>query len=142
MTMRARIIAAAFVGVSVSPALAETLFCSTSFQGYRVCDDGHGYRSTERRWQGLTIGQDSDGSRWTTAEGGMVRSPRSRARSAEPRRHVASAGRVRTGFLACRARSPWRVGLGQRDWNAVLRGSLGPSLFPPSATVLCSARRG
>jgi hypothetical protein len=67
MTMRALIIATAFVSVGVSPALAETLFCSTSFQGYRVCDDGHGYRSTEWEWQGMTIGQDSDGSRWTTS---------------------------------------------------------------------------
>ena len=65
MTMRALILAAAFV--SVSPALAETLYCSTSFQGYRVCDDGHGYRSFEWQWQGMTIGQDSDGSHWTTS---------------------------------------------------------------------------
>ena len=64
--MRALIVAAAFVSVS-GPALAETLYCSTSFQGYRVCDDGHGYRSTEWQWQGMTIGQDSNGSRWTTS---------------------------------------------------------------------------
>lgn len=64
--MRALIIASALVGVS-DPALAETLFCSTSFQGYRVCDDGHGYRSTEWQWKGMTIGQDSDGNRWTTS---------------------------------------------------------------------------
>jgi hypothetical protein len=49
MTMRALIIA--------------VLYCSTSFQGYRICDDGHGYRSTEWRWQGS---QDSDGNRRTT----------------------------------------------------------------------------
>jgi hypothetical protein len=66
MTMRALIIAAAFVGVT-GPAPAETLFCSTSVQGYRVCDDGHGYRSTEWQWQGMTIGQDSNGRRWTTS---------------------------------------------------------------------------
>jgi hypothetical protein len=64
MTMRALIIAL----VSVSPALAETLFCSTSIQGYRVCDDGHdGYRSTEWLWQDVGIGSDSDGSRWSYA---------------------------------------------------------------------------
>jgi hypothetical protein len=44
------------------------IFCTTSFQGYRVCDDGHGYRSTEWQWQGQTIFQDnSDGNRWTTS---------------------------------------------------------------------------
>ena len=56
------------VSVSVSgPALAETLFCSTSFQGYRVCDDGHSYLSTEWQWQGMTVGQDSDDNRWSTS---------------------------------------------------------------------------
>ena len=65
MTMRAAIIAAAFA--VAAHADAETLTCSTSFQGYTVCDDGHGYRSTEWQWQGMTIGRDSDGSRWTTS---------------------------------------------------------------------------
>ena len=37
--------------IGVGPALAESLYCSTSFQGYRVCDNGHGYRLTEWRWQ-------------------------------------------------------------------------------------------
>ena len=64
--MRAAIIAAAFVGVS-GPALAETLYCSTSFQGYTTCQGADGYRSTEWLWQGMTIGQDSDGNRWTTS---------------------------------------------------------------------------
>ena len=64
--MRTVLIAVVFVSVS-GPALAETLFCSTSFQGYRVCDDGHGYRSTEWQWQSMTLGQDSDGNRWTTS---------------------------------------------------------------------------
>ena len=41
------------------------LFCTT-WQGYRLCDDGHGYRSTEWQWQGRTIRQDSDGGAWTT----------------------------------------------------------------------------
>jgi hypothetical protein len=51
----------------VSAAHAETLTCSTSFQGYRICTGPGGYRSTEWRWQGMTIGQDSDGARWTTS---------------------------------------------------------------------------
>ena len=33
-------IIAALIGVS--PALADPLYCSTSFQGYRVCQDSHG----------------------------------------------------------------------------------------------------
>ena len=64
--MRALIIAAALVCVS-GPALAETLYCSTSFQGYRVCDDGHGYRSTEWLWQGVIVGSDSNGNHWTSS---------------------------------------------------------------------------
>jgi hypothetical protein len=63
--MRALIIASALV--SVSPALPETLFCSTSFQGYRICSSPGGYRSTEWRWQDRAIGQDSDGHRWSTS---------------------------------------------------------------------------
>ena len=50
-----------------SPAHAQTVTCSTSYQGYRVCDDGHGYMSTKSRWQGMTLGQDSGGNRWTTS---------------------------------------------------------------------------
>jgi hypothetical protein len=34
----------------VSAASAETLTCSTSFQGYRVCQGPGGYRSTETPW--------------------------------------------------------------------------------------------
>ena len=45
------------------PALAETLTCST-WQGIRTCPDSHGYTSHETQWQGMTIGQDSDGNRW------------------------------------------------------------------------------
>ena len=59
------IVIAALIGVS--PALADPLYCSTSFQGYRVCQDSHGYRSTEWDRDGMTIGQDSDGNRWTTS---------------------------------------------------------------------------
>ena len=47
--------------------IAIAIFCAASFQGYRVCDDGHGYRSTEWQWQDQTIGQDSDGNHWTSS---------------------------------------------------------------------------
>ena len=36
----------------VSAAHAETLTCSTSFQGYRVCQGPDGYRSIESEWRG------------------------------------------------------------------------------------------
>jgi hypothetical protein len=57
-------IIAALIGVS--PALADPLYCSTSFQGYRVCQDSHGYRSTEWNRDGMTIGQDNDGNHWSS----------------------------------------------------------------------------
>lgn len=57
-------IIAALIGVS--PALADPLYSSTSFQGYRVCQDSHGYRSTEWDRDGMTIGQDSDGNHWSS----------------------------------------------------------------------------
>ena len=53
--------------MSMRAAMIAVLFCTTSFQGYRVCDDGHGYRSTEWRWQDRTIGEDNRGNRWTTS---------------------------------------------------------------------------
>jgi hypothetical protein len=43
------------------------LFCTTSCQGYRVCDDGHGYSSIENEWMGRAIGQDSDGNHWISS---------------------------------------------------------------------------
>jgi hypothetical protein len=62
---------AAAVGViviaTITPALAETLTCSTSFQGYRVCSGPGGYRSIEQPWQGRVIGEDNEGRRWTTS---------------------------------------------------------------------------
>jgi hypothetical protein len=75
------LIAVALIGVT--PALADPLYCSTSFQGYRVCQDSHGYRSTEWDRDGMTIGQDSDGRRWTTSrwrdmETTTVEQPRAR----------------------------------------------------------------
>jgi hypothetical protein len=55
-----------FIAVS-SPALADSVTCSTSFQGYRVCSGPGGYRSTETQWRGMTIGQDNQGDRWSTS---------------------------------------------------------------------------
>ena len=48
-------------------AITVAIYCSTSFQGYRTCSSPDGYRSTETQWQGLVIGQDNDGNRWTTS---------------------------------------------------------------------------
>ena len=62
--MRAAVIAA-LIGVSLS--LADTVTCSTSFQGYRVCSRRSGYVSTEWSRDGMRFGQDSDGNRWTTS---------------------------------------------------------------------------
>jgi hypothetical protein len=50
-----------------SAALADPVYCSTSFQGYRVCSSPDGYTSTEWSRDGLRFGQDSDGNRWTTS---------------------------------------------------------------------------
>ena len=61
------VIVIATIIIYISPALADPLYCSTSFQGYRVCQDSHGYRSTEWDRDGMTIGKDSDGRRWTTS---------------------------------------------------------------------------
>ena len=65
VTVTAIIIAAL---ASMTPAsAAETLRCTTSFQGYRVCQGPDGYRSTEWEWQGFTIGDDNRGDRWSTS---------------------------------------------------------------------------
>lgn len=48
MTMRALIAVAAAL-TSLTSASAETLHCSKSFQGYRICDDGHGHRCA--KWE-------------------------------------------------------------------------------------------
>jgi hypothetical protein len=66
--MKLTFVAVGVVIAAITPALAdEPLACSTSFQGYRVCSGPGGYRSTEWDRDGMTIGQDSDGSRWTTS---------------------------------------------------------------------------
>lgn len=59
------LIIATIIYTSMTPANAETLRCTTSFQGYRVCDNGHDYRSAEWGRDGMRFGQDSDGRRWT-----------------------------------------------------------------------------
>jgi hypothetical protein len=65
--MRLTFCAAILVAIAVTPAPADSVTCSTTFQGYRVCQGPDGYRSTETQRQGMTIGQDSDGDRWTTS---------------------------------------------------------------------------
>jgi hypothetical protein len=63
--MRAVIIVAMLLSSDLT--LAETLRFTTSFQGYKICDDGHGNKSTEWSRDGTRFGQDSDGNRWTTS---------------------------------------------------------------------------
>lgn len=36
------------------------------FQGYRICTSPDGRTSAEWEWQGMRLGQNSDGDRWTT----------------------------------------------------------------------------
>ena len=74
---------ASFVfAVIIIPALAdEPLYCSTSFQGYRVCSGPDGYVSHESTWNGITTRDDNRGNHWTTSRGTPA-SPRS-ARSAD-----------------------------------------------------------
>ena len=57
-------VAVGVVIAALGPALADELM---SFQGYRVCSGPGGDTSTEWRWQGMTIGQDNQGHRWTTS---------------------------------------------------------------------------
>jgi hypothetical protein len=49
-----------------APVDADTLTCST-WQGYRTCQDGHGYVSHESTWNGITTGSDNRGDTWTTS---------------------------------------------------------------------------
>ncbi len=51
-----------------APALSsDTLTCSTSFQGYKICSGPSGYRSTEWSRDGMRFGDDNAGNRWTTS---------------------------------------------------------------------------
>jgi hypothetical protein len=54
------------VMIGVSPALADTMTCST-FAGVRTCLGGHGFMSHETTWNGITTGSDNRGDRWTTS---------------------------------------------------------------------------
>lgn len=47
-------------------AISVAVYCSTSFQGYRICTSPDGRTSTEWERQGMRLGQNSDGDRWTT----------------------------------------------------------------------------
>ena len=51
-------------------ARAETLTCSTSFQGYRTCQGPNGYRSFEWENGGRLYGDDNRGNRRMTIPGG------------------------------------------------------------------------
>ena len=51
------------------PAHAETLRCTTSFQGYKVCQGPDGYRSFEFENGGRLYGDDNRGNKWTTFNG-------------------------------------------------------------------------
>jgi hypothetical protein len=58
---------AIIIALMAAPASAQTLTCSTSFQGYRVCQGPDGYRSTESTWNGIITGSDNRGDTWTTS---------------------------------------------------------------------------
>jgi hypothetical protein len=51
---------------SITPALADTVTCST-FTGVRTCWSPGGYVSHESTWNGITAGDDNQGYRWTTS---------------------------------------------------------------------------
>jgi hypothetical protein len=57
---------ALFVALTIVPASAETLTCST-WQGMRTCTSPGGYVSHESTWNGFTTGDDNRGDRWTTS---------------------------------------------------------------------------
>ena len=83
---------------SAGVAFAVVLYCSTSFQGYRICQDSQGYRSTEWDRDGTRYGQDSDGRRWTTSGGKGSRRRRSTSRQGAD----VFPGRARTAFSPSR----------------------------------------
>ena len=65
--IKAAIIIAALIQ-SAGTLDAQTVTCSTSSQGYRVCQGPHGWRSFETQRQGMTIGDDNRGDRWSTSQ--------------------------------------------------------------------------
>jgi hypothetical protein len=48
---------------------AETVTCSTSFQGYSICQGPNGYRSFEWENGGSLYGDDNRGNKWMTIPG-------------------------------------------------------------------------
>ena len=52
--------------ISVSPALAQTLTCST-WNGIRTCSGTNGFVSHEWDRDGMRFGQDNQGNAWTTS---------------------------------------------------------------------------
>jgi hypothetical protein len=60
------VIIAVSAALASSPALAETLYCST-WQGIRTCSSPGGYVSHESMWNGITTGSDNQGDRWTSS---------------------------------------------------------------------------
>jgi hypothetical protein len=61
-----RVRAIIILAASVSPALADTVTCST-FAGVKTCSSPDGYTSHESTWNGITTGDDNQGNRWTTS---------------------------------------------------------------------------
>jgi hypothetical protein len=66
-TVRSVVVCGAIL--SAVAAHAETIRCSTSFQGYGVCTGADGYRSFEFENGGRLYGDDSQGNRWMTTPG-------------------------------------------------------------------------
>jgi hypothetical protein len=64
--MRTLIILAIAALIGISPALADTMTCST-FAGVRTCSSPDGYLSHESTWNGITTGDDNQGNRWSTS---------------------------------------------------------------------------
>jgi hypothetical protein len=64
--VRVGIIIAIVLIRSINALDAQTLTCSTSFQGYRICQGPDGYRSTEWERGGMRFGEDNRGDRWST----------------------------------------------------------------------------
>jgi hypothetical protein len=57
------IVTAALIGVS--PALADSIYCSV-WQGIRTCSSPDGYVSHEWNRDGMRFGDDNQGDRWTS----------------------------------------------------------------------------
>jgi hypothetical protein len=80
--IRIAIVAAALLVQSSGALDAQPLTCST-WQGIRTCSSSDGYLSQEWNRDGMTIGNDNQGDRWTTSrwrdmETTTVEQPRAR----------------------------------------------------------------